>query len=92
MVYFEVIFDNGYCGCAEHYAVSAETVGEVHNWARDYLYEYGATYDYLAFGWEGSPTEEEEEEYLEDCVYDIEEISEELFNDLIEEGYEEMRL
>lgn len=45
-------------------------------------------YGYLIHGWgEEDPTEDEEEDFISDCIVDLEEISFEEFYELTEEGY-----
>ena len=71
-----ITFSKGYCG----FDIEEEfegTYDEAVEWANEYLPEYAETYAYVAFGWEEEYTEEEYEEYLEDCGYEIAESEEE---------------
>lgn len=71
-----ITFSNGYCGCD----IEEEFVGtydEAVEWANEYLPDYAETYAYVAFGWDNEYTEEEFDEYVEDCGYEIEECEEE---------------
>ena len=71
-----VVFSNGYCGCD----IEEEFVGtyeEAEAWADEYLPEYASDYAHVAFGWDEEYTEEEYEEYLEYCDYEIIESEEE---------------
>ena len=71
-----ITFSNGYCGCD----IEEEFVGtyeEAESWAKDSLYDYAESYAHCAFGWGEEYTEEEYDEYLEDCGYEIEESEEE---------------
>jgi hypothetical protein len=71
-----VRFSNGYCGCD----IEEEFVGtydEAVEFANEYLSEYAESYAYCAFGWDEEYTEEEYDEYLENCGYEIEESEEE---------------
>ena len=71
-----ITFSNGYCGCD----IEEEFVGtydEAVEFANEYLPEYAETYAYVAFGWDEEYTEEEFDEYREDCGYEIEESEEE---------------
>lgn len=71
-----ITFSNGYCGCD----VEEEFVGtydEAVEFANERLPEYAEDYTHIAFGWNEEYTEEEYEDYLEDCSYDIEESEEE---------------
>ena len=69
-------FSNGYCGCD----IEEEFVGtyeEAIDWANEYLPDYAETYAHAAFGWCEEYTEDEYDEYIEDCGYEIEESEEE---------------
>ena len=71
-----ITFSNGYCGCdieEEFEGTYDEAVG----FANDYLHEYAESYAYVAFGWDNEYTEEEYDEYFEDCGYEIAESEEE---------------
>jgi hypothetical protein len=71
-----ITFSNGYCGCD----IEEEFVGtyeEAVEWANEYLPDYAEDYIHIAFGWNEEYTEEEYDDYLEDCSYDIEESEEE---------------
>lgn len=71
-----ITFSNGYCGCD----TEEEFVGtyeEAVEWANEYLPDYAENMSHAAFGWDEEYTEEEFEDYLEDCGYDIEESEEE---------------
>lgn len=70
-----ITFSNGYCGCD----IEEEFIGtyeEALEFAGEYLPEYAETYAYVTFGWDEEYTEEEYDEYLEDCGYEIEESEE----------------
>lgn len=70
-----VRFSNGYCGCdieEEFFGTYDEAV----EFADEYLSEYAGSYAHCAFGWDEEYTEEEYDEYLEDCGYEIEESEE----------------
>ena len=71
-----ITFSNGYCGCD----TEEEFVGtyeEAVDFANEYLPEFAETYAHAAFGWDEEYTEEEFEEYLVDCGYEIEESEDE---------------
>ena len=71
-----ITFSNGYCG----YDIEEEFVGtydEAVDFANDYLPEYAESYAYVAFGWDEEYTEEEYDDYIADCGYDIAESEEE---------------
>lgn len=71
-----ITFSNGYCGCDIEEEFEG-TYGEAVEFANDYLDDYAESYAYVAFGWDNEYTEEEYEEYREDCGYEIEESEEE---------------
>ena len=71
-----ITFSNGYCGCdieEEFEGTYEEAVG----FANDYLPEYAESYAYVAFGWNEEYTEEEYDDYIADCGYEIAESEEE---------------
>jgi hypothetical protein len=65
-------FNNGYCGCEIEEEFEG-TYEEAIKWADEYLPDYAEQYTYVAFGWSEEYTQEEFEEYLEGCGYEIEE-------------------
>lgn len=71
-----ITFSNGYCGCniEEEFTGTREEAVE---FADEYLSEYAEQYAYVAFGWDEEYTEEEYEEYLADCGYEIRESEDE---------------
>ena len=67
-----ITFSNGYCGCDQE----EEFVGtyeEAESWAKDHLYDYAESFSHCAFGWDGDYTEEEFDDYIFDCGFEIEE-------------------
>ena len=71
-----ITFSNGYCGCD----IEEEFVGtydEAVEFANEYLPDYAEQYAHIAFGWGEEYTEEEFDEYIEDCGYEIEESEDE---------------
>lgn len=71
-----ITFSNGYCSCD----IKEEFVGtffEAIDFAREYLPDYAEQYAHAEFGWGEEYTEEEYEEYFENCDYEIEESEEE---------------
>ena len=71
-----ISFSNGYCGCdieEEFTGTYEEAVG----FANEYLPDYAESYAHAAFGWNEEYTEEEFDEYVEDCGYEIEESEDE---------------
>ena len=71
-----ITFSNGYCGCDIEEEFEG-TYEEAVDFAIEHLPEYAEDYTHIAFGWNEEYTEEEYEEYLENCSYDIEESEEE---------------
>lgn len=43
------------------------------NWAKDSLYDYAESMSHAAFGWGEEYTEEEFDDYISDCGFEIEE-------------------
>lgn len=70
-----ITFSNGYCGCDTEEEFEG-TYDEAVDFANDYLPDYAESMSHAAFGWDEEYTEEEYEDYLEDCGYDIEESEE----------------
>ena len=71
-----ITFSNGYCGCD----VEEEFIGtyeDAVDFANDYLPDYAESMSHAAFGWCEEYTEEEYDEYFEDCGYEIKESEEE---------------
>lgn len=71
-----ITFSNGYCGCD----IEEEFVGtddEAVEFANEYLPEYAESSAYVAFGWNEEYSEEEYDDYIADCGYEIEESEEE---------------
>lgn len=71
-----ITFSNGYCGCE----IEEEFVGtydEAVDYARECLPDYAENYAQFALGWGEEYSEEDYEEYIENCDYDIEESEEE---------------
>lgn len=71
-----ITFENGYCGCDIEEEFEG-TYEEAQKFADEYLDNYAEQYAYVAFGWEEEYTEEEYEQYRENCGYNIKESEEE---------------
>lgn len=71
-----ITFANGYCGCDFEEEFEG-TYEEALTWADEYLPDYAEQYTHVAFGWDEEYTEEEYDNYLADCGYDIAESEEE---------------
>ena len=65
-----ITFSNEYCGCDIEEGFVG-TYEEAVEFANEYLPEYAESYVYVAFGWDEEYTEEEYEDYLKSCSYDI---------------------
>lgn len=72
-----ITFSNGLCGCDQEEEFVG-TYDEAVEFANEYLPDYAESFAHCAFGWNEEYTEEEYEDYLEDCSYDIEESEEEV--------------
>lgn len=70
-----ITFSNGYCSCDIEEEFEG-TYEEAKDWADEYLSGYAEGYAYVAFGWDEEYTEEEYDDYLENCGYDITESEE----------------
>ena len=70
-----ITFSNGYCGCDQEEEFEG-TYEKAVDFANEYLPEFAETYAHVAFGWDEEYTEEEYEEYLENCGYKIKESEE----------------
>lgn len=71
-----IVFENGYCGCDIEEEFEG-TYEEAQKFADEYLDDYAEQYAYVAFGWDEEYTEEEYEQYRENCGYNIKESEEE---------------
>ncbi len=82
--YYKVTLDNGVVGCEEEvYFISENGMRGAEQFAQDILTEYGVDNEYYAekcdFGdWR---SEEDEEAYYRDLMYDIEEITKEEYEE-----------
>ena len=65
-----ITFSNGYCGCDQEEEFEG-TYEDAVKWANEYLPEYGESMIHAAFGWDEEYTEEEYDEYIENCSYEI---------------------
>lgn len=71
-----ITFSNGYCGCDQEEEFEG-TYEEATDYANEMLRDYAENMSHAAFGWNEEYTEEEFEDYLEYCSYEIEESEEE---------------
>ena len=77
-------YHTGYCGTAERHFIIADNEKQVVVYMEDGLYDYAESWTHLASGWEDSLSDEEFEEFLEDCGFDIVEINEDNSNEIYE--------
>lgn len=81
-MFVRITYSNGYCGCDETEVLEVENMEEAEEWASDALNDYAENYAHAATGWDTDfESEEEEEAYYENCTYEIEEISEEEYQE-----------
>ena len=71
-----ITFENGYCGCNIEEEFEG-TYEEAVDFAKEYLPDYAEQYAHVAFGWDEEYTEEEYEDYIAYCGYEIAESEEE---------------
>lgn len=86
MRYYKLYTETPFCGTDETELIVSETEFEIdEDEIKQDLY---ASYGYLINGWGyDDPTEEEAEDFMEDCTVLLEEITEEEFEELAEDGY-----
>lgn len=75
----------GYCGTDDRHFLIADSEEQVADYMQEGLYDYADGWSYLEFGWEGSYTDEEFDAFLEDCGYDIVEITDKNEEEIFEE-------
>ena len=81
-MFVRINYSNGYCGCDESEVLEVENIEEAEAYAAEGIYDYAELYTYVATGWnEDFESEEEEEAYYENCTFDIEEITEEEYQE-----------
>lgn len=76
----------GYSGTEDRHFFIANSEDDVAEYMDEGLYEYAENWTYVAFGWETPYTDEEFEDFFQDCGYNIKEISDEDLEE-IEEDY-----
>ena len=76
-MFVRINYSNGYCGCDVSEVIEVENMKEAEDYAGENLRTYAEPYAYAAIGWDQDfESEEEEEDYFENCTFDIEEITE----------------
>ena len=81
-MFVRINYSNGYCGCDISEVLEVENIEEAEAYAAEGIYDYAESYTYVATGWdEDFESEEEEEDYYENCTFDIEEITEEEYQE-----------
>lgn len=87
MKFYKVTLDTPYCGTESTEYISAETKRDAEEQAGEMLQAHAESYEYLITGWDGEYFDDEEEmemaleNYYADCSFELEEISEEEFNE-----------
>ena len=71
-----ITFSNGYCGCDQEEEFEG-TYEEANDYAKEMLRDYAESMSYAAFGWDEEYDEDEFDNYLADCGFDIEESEDE---------------
>lgn len=84
---YMAIYYTRYCGTDERHFIIAENEEQVASYMEEGLRDYAEGWTYLASGWGGYLSDEEFEEFLEDCGCQIIEINEDN-SDEIYEDYE----
>lgn len=74
-MYFKGTYSNGYCGCDITDYYKANSFEDVECYMEEGLGDYAKTYAHVHFGWDNDYTEDEYDEYFQDCGYDIMEIT-----------------
>lgn len=81
-MFVRITYSNGYCGCDDTEVIEVESMEDAEAYASECVNDYAETYTHVATGWdEGFESAEEEEMYYENCTYDIEEITEEEYQE-----------
>lgn len=74
----------GYSGTDDRHFLIANSEDDVAEYMSEGLYDYAENWVHLAYGWDGY-TEEEFEDFFQDCGYNIQEISDEDLEEIEEE-------
>ena len=83
-MFVRINYSNGYCGCDVSEVIEVENIEEAEEYASENLRNYAEPYSYAAIGWDQDfESEEEEKDYFENCTFDIEEITEEEYQEEI---------
>ena len=81
-MFVRINYSNGYCDCDESEVLEVENIKEAKAYAEEAIYGYAELYTYVATDWDGDfESEEDEETYYENCNFDIEEITEEEYQE-----------
>lgn len=87
MKFYKVTLDTPYSGTDSIEYISVETEREARERAGEMLQAHAESYEYLVTGWDGEYFDNEEEmemaleDYHADCSFELEEISEEEFDE-----------
>lgn len=74
-MYFKATYSNDYCGCDDTYYFKANNMEEVEPYMEEGLWDYAESYAHAHFGWDTDYTDDEFDEYFQNCDYNIVEIT-----------------
>lgn len=74
-MYFKGTYSNGCVGCDETEYFKANNIEEVLTYMDEGLWDYAESYAHVHFGWNNEYTEEDFEDYYENCDHTVEEIT-----------------
>lgn len=81
-MFVRITYENGYCGCEESVALEVENMEEAEAYATEGIVDYAESYEHVASGWNDDfESEEERDYYYENCIFRIEEITEEEYEE-----------
>ena len=75
----------GYSGTDDRHFFIANSENDVAEQMDEGLYDYAENWTHIAFGWDTHYTDEEFEDFLQNCGYDIQELSGEELEEVIED-------
>lgn len=85
MAYFKATYTCGYCGCDDDVFFIANDEALVYNWMREGLYDYAMNYFDACVTLDDDERESSFdvyfEEFLEDCDFDVDEVTKEEIED-----------
>lgn len=84
--YYKLYTSSPYVGTDETILIRSKN-GEYEVDENEIKYGLLEDYGYLACGWNGDMTEEQEEEFMDNCEVSLTAISKETFDSMVEDGY-----